>query len=81
VINSIPDFVTLEKEIEENDPEIKKLLLQYQIAKQEVEVNKALNLPKFEIGYRYQGLLNENYNGIHAGVTIPLWERNNIVKK
>lgn len=80
VINNIPDFVTLEKEIEENDPEIKKLLLQYQIAKQEVEVNKALNLPKFEIGYRYQGLLNEKYNGIHAGVTIPLWERNNIVK-
>jgi len=80
VINSIPDFVSLEAEIEASDPDLKRLELQYQIAKQEVEVNKALNLPKFEIGYRYQGLLNENYNGVHAGITIPLWERNNVVK-
>ena len=79
-INDNPDFTVLKSEIEANDPDLKRLELQYHIAKQEVEVNKALNLPKFEIGYRYQGLLRENFNGIHAGITIPLWERNNVVK-
>ena len=79
---SIPDFVSLENEIEISDPVLKRLNFQYKIIKQEIDVNEALRLPKIELGYkyRYQGISNEKYNGIRAGISIPLWERNNTVK-
>lgn len=32
-------------------------------------------LPKFEAGYHYQGILGQRFNGIHAGVTLPIWEQ------
>lgn len=79
-IKGITDFTSIEAEIQAQDPVLKKLNLQYKITKQEINVNKDLRLPKIELGYRYQGLLNENYNGIHAGISIPLWEKNNTVK-
>ncbi|HEX2787536.1 MAG TPA: TolC family protein [Ignavibacteria bacterium] len=79
-VEEIPEFVELEAEIEANDPTLKRLNLQYEISKQEISINKDLNLPKIELGYRYQGLLNQNFNGVHAGISIPLWEGNNRVK-
>ena len=77
---AIPDFETLDSTIEANDPLIKmyeqeKLILQHQISFQ-----KAMNLPKIETGYHSQGILGQSYRGIHAGITIPLWENKNKVK-
>jgi outer membrane protein, heavy metal efflux system len=74
---NMPDFEVLDSIIETNDPIIKvyeqeKLILQQQIA-----VQKAMNLPKIETGYHSQGILGQNYRGIHAGITIPLWENKN----
>jgi outer membrane protein TolC len=43
-------------------------------------VQKALNLPKIETGYHAQGILGQSYKGVHAGVTIPLWENKNRVR-
>ena len=37
-------------------------------------------LPKLETGYRYQSILGQTFNGIHLGLTIPLWENKNRVK-
>jgi outer membrane protein, heavy metal efflux system len=79
-IKDIPVFAELEAEIESTDPVLKRLNLQYKITIQEIDINKDLRLPKIELGYRYQGLLDQNYNGIHAGISIPLWEKNYTVK-
>ena len=76
----VPSFTVLEGEIEEYDPLIKHLNSEYRIIKQEVEVNEALRLPKIEIGYRYKNQLGGNFNGFHAGISIPLWEKNNTVR-
>lgn len=76
----IPSFSVLESEIETYDPLLKHLNSEYQIIKQEIEVNEALRLPKIEVGYRYKDQLNGNFNGFHAGISIPLWEKNNTVK-
>jgi hypothetical protein len=27
------------------------------------------------LGYRFQGILGQRYNGIHAGLTLPIWEQ------
>lgn len=72
-------FETLETEIENLDPVLKKLNYDYKISSMETQLQKNLKLPKFELGYRYQGILNENFHGFQAGLSIPLWERNNIV--
>lgn len=75
-MDELPDFSSLETEIESSDPVLKKLNLQYKISRQEIDLHKELRLPKIELGYRYQGLLDQNFNGFHAGISIPLWEKN-----
>lgn len=51
-------------------------LLQQQLGvlKSELEVNKAANMPKFDLGYHYQGILGQNFHGAKLGVSIPVWE-------
>ncbi len=76
----ISDFETLEKEIEAKDPVRKYLEQEKVIGQNEVAVSKSLTLPKIDIGYRYQTILGQQFNGVHLGLTIPLWENKNIVK-
>ena len=76
----IPNFETLEKEIEAQDYIRKTLEQEKVVAQKQIEVSKALALPKMEVGYHYQGILGQTYNGIHTGVALPLWESKNTVK-
>lgn len=50
------------------------------IALKQIELSKSMTLPKFELGYHYQGILGQTFNGAHAAMTIPLWEHKNTVK-
>lgn len=77
----VPSFEELEKEVESNDPVRKYLEQQKVIAQKQMEVTKALALPKFEAGYHYQGILGQNFNGARIGMSIPLWENKNRVKQ
>ena len=76
----IADFETLEKEIEVQDYIRKTLEQDKVIAQKQIAVSKALSLPKMEVGYHYQGILGQTYNGIHTGISLPLWESKNRVK-
>lgn len=73
-------FEMLESEIESSDPVLKKLNYDLKISKLETEIQSDLRLPKIEIGYRYQGILNEYFHGFQAGISLPLWEKNYSVK-
>lgn len=73
----IPDFETLDSTIEANDPLIKVYEQEKTILKQQIAVQKAMNLPKIETGYHSQGILGQSYKGIHGGISIPLWENKN----
>jgi outer membrane protein TolC len=79
-IPNIRDFETLDSIIEANDPILKVYEQEKTIMQQQIAVQKAMNLPKIETGYHSQGILGQSYRGIHAGVTIPLWENKNKVK-
>ncbi|MBC8045502.1 MAG: TolC family protein [Fimbriimonadaceae bacterium] len=79
VAEALSPFEVLEQEYEKNDPFRKILEQEKIIAQRELELRKALWLPKVETGYHYQGFLGETYQGIHAGISIPLWENKNIV--
>jgi len=76
----VPDFETLDSAIEANDPLLKVYEQEKAILQQQIAVQKSLNLPKIETGYHSQGILGQSYKGIHAGITIPLWENKNRLK-
>lgn len=76
----IADFETLEQEIENKDPVRKYLEQEKVIGQNQVALSKSLNLPKIETGYHYQAILGQQFNGVHFGLTIPLWENKNKVK-
>jgi cobalt-zinc-cadmium efflux system outer membrane protein len=76
----IPDFETLDSMIEANDPIIKVYEQEKTVLQQQIAVQRSLNLPKIETGYHSQGILGQSYRGVHAGITIPLWENKNKVK-
>jgi cobalt-zinc-cadmium efflux system outer membrane protein len=75
-----PSFEVLESEIEAVDATLRLFQQQNQIANQTLALNKALALPKLEGGYHYQGILGQRFNGVHLGVSIPLWEKKNTVQ-
>ena len=77
---SILDFESLQVEIEASDPVKKYLDQEIVIAQKQIEFSKAMALPKLETGYHYQTTLGQTFNGIHLGLTIPLWENKNRVK-
>lgn len=79
-VPTIADFETLFAEIETADYVKKTLEQEKVIAQKQIEVSKALALPKMEVGYRYQGILGQTYNGFHTGISLPLWESKNTVK-
>ena len=47
----------------------------------EIKLQKANSLPKFELGYRQDQSNAGTFNGISAGMSIPLFENKNTVKR
>ncbi|HEX6846768.1 MAG TPA: TolC family protein [Chitinophagaceae bacterium] len=80
VTDVISDFEVLDSMIEANDPILKVYEQEKEVMERQIALQKSLNLPKIEAGYHSQGILGQSYKGIHAGVTIPLWENKNRVK-
>jgi len=78
---AIPSFKILDSLIEAGDPLLKIYEVQLTIAAKETALNKSLTLPALEAGYHSQSILGQKYQGIHLGVSIPLWERKNTVRQ
>lgn len=77
----LPPFLQLETEYLAADPSLKDISGQSEIAEREIRLTRALSLPKFDIGYRRNGGSEEKMNGFRIGMSIPLWENKNTVKK
>ena len=73
-VSNLPAFDQLEKDYMAADPTLKSLI-------GEIKVNRALTLPKFDIGYRRNGGSEGKMNGFRIGMSIPLWENKNTVKQ
>ena len=76
----VPDLESLQKVIEQNDPELKSIHQQNEIDRKKLELSRAMALPKLEGGYRSQEFAGQTIQGLHVGITIPLWENKNKVK-
>lgn len=53
---------------------------QQEVARQNVKMEKNKVLPDITAGYNYQGVAGNNYSGLYAGLSIPLWGSRNKVK-
>jgi len=80
MLQLIPAFEVLEAAIEVNDPQLKTLHQQTEVYQTTLKLNRALALPKFELGYHYQSVLGQTFYGAHFGISIPLWESKNTIK-
>ncbi|MDP2236496.1 MAG: TolC family protein [Bacteroidales bacterium] len=63
-----------------NNPFLEWLNKEVEISQRNIQLNKALNLPKFEAGYMSEVVVGEQFRGITAGMAIPLWENKNKIK-
>ena len=80
VVSDLPVFEVLDSLIDANDPEVKAVEQQTEVSKEKVELTRSMTLPRLEGGYHQQSILGQKYEGIHVGMTIPLWENKNMVK-
>lgn len=78
--SDVPSFTELENEIEASNPVRKYLEQEINVGKSQVVLSRAMSLPRMEAGYRYQSILGQTFQGLHLGMTIPLWENKNTVK-
>lgn len=65
----------------EKNQDIKNLEQEKQIASKSIDLAKSMWLPKFTVGYKMNISNPEKFHGFVAGVSIPLWENKNTVKK
>lgn len=67
-------------QIENNNPAIIAAQKEVELSLKQTQLTKAMNLPKLAVGYVSEYNLGTNSQGIHLGVSIPLWEGKNTVK-
>lgn len=75
-----PNSDTLEMKWKQSDPVNALFVQQNAVATKEVELSKAMWLPSLEAGFRHVSGFGQLFNGVHTGISIPIWERRNTVK-
>ena len=80
----IPDLpVNFEQwylQAELNNPILSWLKKEIVMNQKQVNLNKAMSLPKIKIGYMSENVLGQKFQGVTLGLSIPLWENKNTVK-
>ncbi len=61
-------------------PELNLIKNEITFSYKQQQLSTALSLPKFSAGYMSEKVINQQLQGIIAGISIPLWENKNKVK-
>ena len=75
------DFESLYRYYLERSPELQGYKNEQAVADKEVALSKAQVLPKFALGYKGDYAFGENFNGVLVGLSIPMFENKNTVKR
>lgn len=74
-MNSLePDFESWYTLAEAENPVLGWLKQQSELSVKKVQLEKSLRMPKFHAGYMSEKVVGEQFQGVTAGVSIPLWE-------
>ena len=78
----LPDsFEKWYQDAEQKNPMLSYVKQQIEVGKQEVRLNRAMNLPQFSAGFMSENTLGQKYQGVSVGISIPLWSNKNKVKQ
>ena len=78
---SVPaDFELWYLTAEKSNPVLEWLKKEVDITHKQVQLSRAGSLPEFQTGYMSETIVNQQFRGITAGISIPLWENKNKVK-
>ncbi len=79
---SLPtDFEQWYVSTKNNNLSIRYLKQETELSKKNEKLQRSMNLPKFFAGYMSEKLIDEHFQGITVGLSIPLWENKNTVKQ
>ena len=79
-VEMIRDYNQLYDEVMGSDSGLKAATAAVRAAEKNVSVNKQQWIPKFEVGYRRNTSLDEHFNGVLVGGSIPLFSNRKKVK-
>lgn len=74
------DFEIWYQQAQQNNPVLSWLKQEIGILDMQKKLNTAMSLPKLSAGYMSEKVVGQQFQGITAGVSIPLWENKNTVK-
>ena len=74
------DFESWYLQAEQNNPVLSWLKQEIDIMEMQKKLNNAMSLPKLSAGYLSEKVVGQQFQGITAGISIPLWENKNTVK-
>jgi outer membrane protein TolC len=77
----LPAFDSIQAKLMGFNPDIRVANLSMDLSGQKVKVAYMNRLPKIEAGYKGETILNQKLQGIHTGISIPLWENKNKLKQ
>ncbi|MBQ7550626.1 MAG: TolC family protein [Bacteroidales bacterium] len=76
------DFDSWLSSAEKTDPTLTLFATEMEISQQQLKLEKSLWAPQFSVGYmREQVFANETFQGIKAGVSLPLWHNAHTLKQ
>lgn len=65
---------------EQNNPVLAWLKQEIEISQKQQKLNRALSFPKLQTGYMSEKAIEQHFQGVTVGLSIPLWENKNKVK-
>lgn len=74
------DFESWYLQAEQNNPALLWLKKEIEIMEMQKKLNNSMSLPKLSAGFLNEKVVGQQFQGITAGVSIPLWENKNTVK-
>lgn len=68
-------------QVETMNPMLQWLKQELTLTQKQKQLQAAENLPKFSAGYMSEKVMGEQFQGVMLGVSIPLWENRNTIKR
>ncbi|HBE42211.1 MAG TPA: hypothetical protein DDW27_13560 [Bacteroidales bacterium] len=81
IASPLPSLDSLDQKLLKFNPDIRIASLNIDLNGEKVKVENMNRLPKIEAGYKGETILNQKLQGIHTGISMPLWENKNRVRQ
>ncbi|HSV75477.1 MAG TPA: TolC family protein [Bacteroidales bacterium] len=76
----LPDLDAALAKLEINNPQLGMARLNIRQTEEEIRHQHMVNLPLISAGYYSESILGQTLQGFQVGVTIPLWQNNNMLR-